>query len=448
MLNVHTYTLRHIVTGAMLLLNAFIIVGAVVMCGALWHQKNLIAEVVENQHQALQVQKLATAAALLSREMAHQMLAETPAQVAEQAGDFLHKTQLLEQANQQVDSFTFTEQTAEVARQELVATVKGLVATAGQVHAAAKAADKVRGFALIDASEEQEDTLLADVEKARTFTQKLAATSQQQLTTMGLIAGSMQLVLMLLGLGVGVLMLRIIKARMGGLQQSVGQLQTGVGTYSRAVNEATHAVEHAAAATLEISTSLEQFDRTINHIGAQVKQTATSADSIRQLTDGIAVGMLQLVEDTHSIGDVVTLIEGIADQINLLALNAAIEAARAGDAGRGFAVVADEVRKLASHTTGSTHKIMAVTKKLTKQVEDLAQQQEQIRTAIVGIDHKTSEVSSSTTQQAAASRELTEAFQALQEGFMEVGRQMELANSQNGTVQNACTHLHQQIAKA
>lgn len=111
---------------------------------------------------------------------------------------------------------------------------------------------------------------------------------------------------------------------------------------SEAANEANQ-VEQAAQAGV---TTMRQAISTITSTSEQI---ASTADVVRSLE-----------EDTKSVGKVLDVIKGIAEQTNLLALNAAIEAARAGEQGRGFAVVADEVRTLAQRTQESTAEIHTI----------------------------------------------------------------------------------------
>ncbi len=96
--------------------------------------------------------------------------------------------------------------------------------------------------------------------------------------------------------------------------------------------------------------------------GETVRRTISGMDGIREQIQETSKRIKRLGESSQEIGNIVELIEDIADQTNILALNAAMQAAMAGEAGRGFAVVADEVQRLAERSANATKQIDALVK--------------------------------------------------------------------------------------
>jgi len=152
---------------------------------------------------------------------------------------------------------------------------------------------------------------------------------------------------------------------------------------SAAVNEMAVTIDQVSANASESASVAERSVSIASNGSKVVQNTIHGMDTIREQIQDTSKRIKRLGESSQEIGDIVSLINDIADQTNILALNAAIQASMAGDAGRGFAVVADEVQRLAERSAAATKQIEALVKTIQNDTNEAVISMEQTTAEVV-----------------------------------------------------------------
>jgi methyl-accepting chemotaxis protein len=210
-----------------------------------------------------------------------------------------------------------------------------------------------------------------------------------------------------------------------------GRTAEQAGVVSAASEEVTVTVTSVAGAVEELSASV----REIAASAAQVSERAQAAHhSVHDAGETVA----ELDRSSAEIGEVLSLIEGLARQTHMLALNATIEAARAGEAGRGFAVVADEVKTLANETAKATENIAQRISAIQADSARVTEVFDELSMVMTAITDAQTTIASAVEQQNASTQDIAASLAQAAAGTQEIARGMsDVANAADASARES-----------
>ena len=236
---------------------------------------------------------------------------------------------------------------------------------------------------------------------------------------------------------------------------------------TNAINEMTEETDRMTAGAADSAEIAQRAVAIAGNGGETVRRTIKGMDTIREQIQETSKRIKRLGESSQEIGDIVELIDDIADQTNILALNAAMQAAMAGEAGRGFAVVADEVQRLAERSSNATKQIEALVQTIqadtneavtsmesttsevvsgAKLAEDAGEALQEIETVSQQIEHRITGVAESAKRQSTQAARINETMSVIQEITVQTSDGTRMTARSIGDLANLAEDLQRSVA--
>ncbi|WP_425062955.1 methyl-accepting chemotaxis protein [Pyruvatibacter mobilis] len=201
------------------------------------------------------------------------------------------------------------------------------------------------------------------------------------------------------------------------------------------------AAEESSVNVQTVSSATEEMSASISEMQQQVMRSRDVSERAAQSVEDAAGQVTGLSDAADQIGDVLALIQDIAEQTNLLALNATIEAARAGEAGKGFAVVASEVKSLATQTQKATEQIRQQIEGVQSESKTAVGAISGIREVIAQVTEISQSIAAAIEQQTAATSEIARNAQQAAAGTHEVSSSVQGVSEASQQASAASTEL-------
>lgn len=228
------------------------------------------------------------------------------------------------------------------------------------------------------------------------------------------------------------------------LSHSADSSQNDASSATASAHTVSSGIQSVAAATEELTASIAEISNQIASAAGLTEEATRRASTVGQQVS-------KLADSADQIGEILLLIQNIAEQINLLALNATIEAARAGEAGKGFAVVAGEVKSLSSQTATATAQITQRITEIQSATKDAVAGISSIAKFVDSINGSTTTIASAVQQQSGATREIAGTAQRVAGGVSEATdsiSRLEEATVQTGAISQRVSTISNQIRGA